>query len=478
MSKNVIWKPTPKQMRMFARGENEGFYGGAAGGGKSDYLIVEAARELKVPNYKGLILRKTFPQLQELEERCQWMYPRLYPGAKYNASKHIWHFPSGARIILGSLHHPAQKYKYQGQQYDFIGFDELTHFTFEEYSYLQSRNRPSGPGTRVRMRSTGNPGGVGHGWVKQYFVQAAPPETTKWTSHKIVMPDGHLQKFWLSSVFVSSSVFDNPHLLKNDPLYMAKLANRGEAEMNALLYGNWDSYEGQVFTEWKNDPEHYLDGKFSHVIEPFGIPPHWPVIRSFDWGYAKPFSVGWFAVDPDGRYYHIYELYGCTGKPNVGVKWEVSQIARKIREIEKYEPNLKGREIRGVADPSIFAEQNGNSYARMMSDQGVYWNPGDNTRIAGKQQFHRRLKFDENGRAMLYVFKNCTEFIRTIPNLVYSEKKVEDIDTETEDHIYDMARYALQENVIGERESVLNNPTAVYDPLDITPSRKEEFIFW
>lgn len=478
MAKKVIWTPTPKQTKMFMRGENEAFYGGAAGGGKSDYLVVDALRDVKVPTYKGLILRKTYPQMLEIEEKCHWLFKKLYTGAKYNASKHIWYFPSGAKIVLGSMQHTKDKHKYQGHEYDFIGFDELTHFTYEEYSYMQSRNRPSGPGTRVRMRGTGNPGGIGHGWVKQYFVQAAPPETTNWRYHKINMPDGSVKKYWLSSAFVPSSVFDNPHILERDPLYMAKLANRGEAEMNALLYGNWDSYEGQVFTEWKNDPEHYLDKRWTHVIEPFNIPPHWPIIRSFDWGYAKPFSVGWFAVDEDGRYYHIYELYGCTGKPNVGVKWEVRQIAQKIREIEMHVPNIKGRTVYGVADPSIFSEQNGNSYARMMEDYYVFWNPGDNTRIAGKQQFHRRLAFDDRGIPMFYCFKNCTEFIRTIPNLVYSEKKVEDIDTEAEDHIYDMARYALQENVIGETESVLSNPSAVYNPLDIgNISTREPMIY-
>lgn len=475
--KNVIWTPTEKQAKMFRRGELEGLYGGAAGGGKSDFLVIAAARDINVPWYKGLIIRKTYPQLMEIEEKCFRLYPKLYPGAKYNASKHTWVFPNGAKIMLGSMQHANDKYKYQGHEYDFIGFDELTMFTYEEYSYLQSRNRPSGPGTHVCMRATANPGGIGHGWVKQYFVTAGKPEETVWRKQEIILPNGEKKAFWLSSVFVPSSVFDNPHLLKNDPLYLAKLANRSEAERDALLYGLWDSYEGQVFVEWRNDREHYLDQKWTHVIEPFRIPPTWRIIRSFDYGYNKPYSVGWFAIDGDGRYYRIQEDYGCTNRPNTGVRRTVEEIAQRIREFEHCDLNLKGRHIYGVADPAIFAETNGSSIADGFAKCGVYWNPGDNTRLAGKMQYHNRLAFDERGVPMLYIFSNCKDFIRTIPNLVYSEKHIEDVDTEAEDHIYDEARYALMENLVGERVSALPAPVN-WDPLDIGHRSKPEFLYY
>ncbi len=475
-SSNHIWVPTEKQSRMFVRGENEGFYGGAAGGGKSDYLVIDAAREAYVPTYKGLIVRKTFPQLMEIEEKCFRFYPKIDSGAKYNASKHTWTFSSGGKVILGSMQHSKDKYKYQGHEYDYIGIDELGMFTWEEYSYLQSRNRPSGPGTHVRMRATGNPGGIGHGWVKKYFVTAGEPEQTVWRKHDIVMPDGSVKRIWLSSVFVPSKVFDNPHLIENDPLYLAKLSNRGTADRNALLYGSWDSYEGQVFVEWRNDENRYYDRKWTHVIKRFLIPPSWKIIRSFDWGYSKPFSVGWWAVDNDGRYYRIREWYGCDSTPNTGVSMPVHKIAEGIREIESTDENLKDRYIYGVADPAIFSENGGPSQAGDMEKCGVYWNKGDNSRIAGKQQFHRRFCFDQNGVPMIYIFDTCTEFIRTIPNLVYSEKKVEDIDTETEDHIYDESRYALMENIISPRESAIYAPVN-YDPLDIgKPSRLEKYI--
>lgn len=158
MSSNVIWKPQAKQILMMSRAEDEGLYGGAAGGGKSDYMVAEALRQVEIPNYRGLILRKTFPELTDLIDRSTEIYSKAFPKAKYNDSKHVWKFPSGAKIYFGSLQHTKDKYKYQGKRYDFIGFDELTQFTWEEYSYLMSRNRAGGPGTRVYMRATANPG--------------------------------------------------------------------------------------------------------------------------------------------------------------------------------------------------------------------------------------------------------------------------------------------------------------------------------
>lgn len=169
---NIVWQPQPRQAAFMARSEYEALYGGAAGGGKSDALVMEALRQVHIPHYKALILRKTFPQLQELIDKTLHYYPRAFPKARYNATAHTWRFPGGARIIFGAMQYAKDRTKYQGQAYDFIAFDELTHFTFEEYSYLFSRNRPNGPGTRVYLRSTANPGGIGHGWVKERFITA------------------------------------------------------------------------------------------------------------------------------------------------------------------------------------------------------------------------------------------------------------------------------------------------------------------
>ncbi len=263
--------------------------------------------------------------------------------AQYNATAHVWDFPSGAKIYFGSMQYTKDRTNYQGKAYDFIGFDELTHFEWEEYSYMMSRNRPTGPGTRVYMRATTNPGGIGHGWVKARFITPAPPGTPIVETVTVRLPDGTDQQMERARVFIPSSVFDNPALLANDPGYLASLASLPEAEKQALLYGSWDSFSGQVFTEWRNDPAHYQDQRWTHVIAPFAIPRHWKIYRGYDFGFSKPFSVGWYAADEEGRLYRIKELYGCTGSPNEGLRIDPVEQAQRIREAEQNDPMLKGR---------------------------------------------------------------------------------------------------------------------------------------
>lgn len=436
-----IWTPQPKQIEFMSRGEDEALYGGAAGGGKSDSLIIEATRQIEIPHYKGLILRKTYPQLSELIEKSLNYYPKAFPHAKYNDSKHTWTFPSGAKIVFGSMQYSKDKLNYQGKAYDFIGFDELTHFTYDEYIYLKSRNRPNGAGTRCYMRATANPGSIGHAWVKERFITAAHPKETIWVKVKIVYPDGHIEQKWMSRVFIPSTVFDNQKLLDNDPLYLARLASLPEQERNALLYGDWNSYSGQFFSEFRDNVDHYEDRVATHVIKPFEIPNHWKIYRSFDWGYARPFSCGWYAMSEDGVAYRILELYGCTETPNEGVRWTPDKVFSEIHKAECEHRWLKGKKIIGVADPAIWDAQTGKSIAEVASEHGVYFTKGDHERHAGWMQCHYRMQFDDNGFPMFYVFNNCKHFIRTIPALVYDEHKVEDLNTDGEDHIADEWRY-------------------------------------
>lgn len=472
----IVWTPQPKQSEFMSRTEFEVLFGGAAGGGKSESLVIEALRQVRIPHYKGVIIRKTFPQTRELIDKTRNYYKRAYPKARWNGTEHTWRFPSGAQVLFATMQHPQDRFNFQGQSYDFVGFDELTHFTKEEYEYLFSRCRPTGPGTICYIRSTANPGGVGHAWVKDRFITAAPPLTTIWSEQTYVDLDGKKHTGKRSRVFVPSSVFDNKILLENDPDYVLNLAALPTAERNALLYGDWDTFSGQVFSEWRNDPAHYDDRVNTHVINPFLIEPHWNIWCSMDWGYARPYSVHWYAVDEERRLYCIRELYGCTGEPNVGVKQEPSEVARMIKEIEAEDRNLKGKKIQRVGDPAIWGSQTGESIGTLMERERVYFEKGDHARIDGKMQVHHRLSFDEDERPMLYVFNTCRHMIRTLPSLIYSETNVEDVDTTGEDHAYDDLRYVCMKNPIAARIPK-EKKIPEYDPLstDDLADRRYDF---
>lgn len=463
MAKNIIWQPQPKQAAFMRRPEYEALYGGAAGGGKSDTLLAEALRQVHIPHYKGLLLRKTYPQLSELVDRSRHIYQKAFPGARYNQTSHVWTFPSGATITFGSMQHTKDRINYQGKRFDYIAFDELTHFTWDEYSYLFSRNRPGGPGTRVYMRAATNPGGIGHGWVKQRFITPSPPEVPITENIQFLDPKGNVQNKTRSRIFIPAKVQDNQILMSHDDNYITSLAMLPEQERQALMDGSWDSFSGQAFTEWRNNPDGYANRRLTHVINPFEVPGHWKIFRGFDWGYAKPFAVGWFAVDEIGRIYHIREYYGWTGTPNTGSKMNVQEVAENIRMIEVTDPLLKGRSVIGIADPAIFQNNGGQSIADIMAISQVYFDKGDNSRIPGKNQFHYRLRFDAMGLPKFYVFNTCLNFIRTFPELIYDDKQVEDINSDGEDHAYDMARYVLMENPISaplpeEKHIDYNNP--------------------
>lgn len=448
MMSRILWKPQPKQAHFMACDAYEVLYGGAAGGGKSDALVAEALRQVHIPHYKAIIFRKTYPQLRELIYKSKRLYPSAFPEAVFNSTEHVWTFPSGAKIYFGNMPNRDSFLNYQGLSFAFIGFDELTHFSQEEYEYLFSRNRADGPGVRVYIRATANPGGIGHGWVKERFITPAPPNTPIIFKSVVTSPKGEKQEIERTRMFIPSSVWDNKELLANDPNYLANLAMLPDAAKNALLYGDWNSFSGQVFSEWRNNPVGYKSRKWTHVIEPFTIPRHWRRYRSFDFGYAKPFAVQWWAIDEDGIAYLYRQLYGCTDTPNTGVKWEPAEIAAEIKRIE--EENEHGNKIIGVADPSIWDESRGinGTVINMMERHGIYFEKGDNKRIPGKMQLHHRLAFDEKGIPGMYVFKTCTQFIRTIPSLVYSTVNPEDIDTAMEDHDYDACRYFLMTNPV------------------------------
>ena len=233
------------------------------------------------------------------------------------------------------------------------------------------------------------------------------------------------------------------------------------------------------FEDFRNDPEHYQDHRWTHVIEPFKPKAHWPIYRSFDWGYNKPFSCGWWTVDEDGVIYRIDEFYGVQysgGEPiqDTGLKWPPMKVFREIKKHEEEHPWLKGKTIQGVADSAMWDSEYGESIADTAAKCGVYFQQSDKARIPGWMQMHYRMMFDENGYARMYIFKTCRNFIRTIVTLEYDEHKAEDINTKGEDHAADEARYFCMLPKIKVKEELAEDlPAWGADPLDIFVRRNE-----
>lgn len=403
----------------------------------SDALIVEALRDVAHPSYHGLLLRRTFPRLQEIIDRCYRMYPDL--GGIYRSTEHRWYFPSGAKITLGHMQHENDKYDYQGKEYQLVGFDELTQFTESQYIYLHSRSRSAVDGLRPRVRATTNPGGIGHMWVKQRFIDIAKAGET------------HIDpNTGLSRCFIPASVYDNPILMAADPAYIARLESLPKTERRRLLDGDWSIFDGQAFAELS---------QAVHGCEPFDIPDDWERFCVLDWGYSKPFSVGWYAVDYDGVLYRYREWYGCKpGEVDMGLRLTAQEVAQGILDMERMDRTKT--KVR-IADPSIYnrtagmgnrrRETVGGSVAEDMQALGLHWLRADNDRIQGIQQVHKRFSCDEHvstdtgevtRSARFFVFNNCNGFWRTVPMLISDESNPEDVDTSMEDHCYDEVRYA------------------------------------
>ena len=445
---------TKTQLKFIESKADEVLFGGAAGGGKSYGQLVDALLfALKYPRSIQLVLRRTFPELEHsLIMNSLLIYPASV--ASYKVSSRKWIFKNGSVIEFGFCQSETDVLRYQGAEYDIVRFDELTHFTENQYTYLLSRVRGTN-GYPKQIKSSTNPGGIGHNWVKRRFIDGYEPGVE------------HKTEFDTKRLFIPSFVQDNKFLMNLDKDYIKRLEQLPENERRALLFGEWDIFDGQVFTEWKNDIRGYKSRKFSHVIKPFEIPKEWRRFRAFDFGYSKPFAVSRYAVDYDGRAYNYRELYGCAGKPDVGIRWTAQKIADKILELEEDETKA-GCKITGIADPAIWNATGSaeGSIAEMMEKRGVYFEKGKNDRLAGKMQVHYRLAFDAEGFPMLYFFEGkCSNMIRTLPELKYDSINPEDVDTKQEDHLYDALKYFLMSNPITPNNFYTSDNIEEYSPI-------------
>ena len=451
MEQITISAPNEKQEQFFLCDKKYVAFGGARGGGKSWAVRTKAKLlALQYPGIRILLLRRTYQELES--NHIRFLRAELHGLALYKATARRFEFHNGSILDFGYCACDGDMDRYQGTEFDVIFIDEATQFTEQWLRQFSACLRGVNDFPK-RIYYTCNPGGPGHAYIKRLFID------------RNYEPGENAEEYQ----FIAAKVEDNKALLKAQPEYVAQLKALPPQLRKAWLEGSWDTFSGQVFSELRNDPDHYADRRYTHVIEPFDVPREWRVYRSYDFGYAKPFSVGWWAVDFDGVVYRILELYGCNGTPNEGVLWTPERQFSEIHRVEKEHPLLQGREIFGVADPAIWDSSRGESIYETALQHGVYFTPGDNRRIAGWMQVHYRLAFDERGYPQLYVFNTCKAFLRTIPTLLYSRTSPEDLDTAQEDHVADEVRYFCMSRPIAPRRGESGTP--LNDPLDLQGGR-------
>jgi hypothetical protein len=421
----ILWRPQPKQAKALACPAFELLYGGAAGGGKSDFLLADfmggANRWGK--NWRGILFRRTYPELEELVQRARELYLPL--GAGYHEQKKTFTFPNGSYIRFRSLERESDVTSYQGHQYTWIGFDELGNYPTDfAWRYMISRAR-SAAGAPCYMRGTANPGGSGHAWIKNRFIDGFEPGKIR----RVALESGET----VTRCFIPSTIEDNRILMQHDPNYITRMKLLPARLYRALRHGDWDVFAGQVFDEFRRE---------RHVVKPFALEPGaWKKFYSLDWGFTKPFSLGKWAVDLDGRMIRYGEWYGCSdAEMNTGIKTGSGDVAAKAWAMAVQEGVTEC-----VADPACWNKVDRDpSVAERFEEAGFRMIRGNHDRINGLAMFHQRLMTDGvDGRPMMMVFDHCVHFIRTIPSLVPDPSKPEDVDTSLEDHVYDESRYAV-----------------------------------
>lgn len=452
--KLILPEPQEKQKLFMLDRHKYVVFGGSRGGGKS--FAIDEKAILVCEKYAGIvctIIRRTYPELRD--NHVLPMMQMLGCGtkkafAKYNKTEKEMTFPNGSVIRFRFCDNENALQKLQGQQTQILFVDEATNIPEEWLKKLYACVRGANNYPK-RIYLTCNPGGVSHSYIRRIkegrFEEGESPE---------------------DFTFIASSVFDNKALMDTNPDYIKQLEALPPKLRDAWLYGRWDVFEGAYFEEFRESPDiqkchdagistedALADGRWTHVIEPFDIPKDWKIWRSYDWGFGKPFAFTYYAMPPGSNTAYLFlEFYGCTKTPNEGIKWTNRQQFEYIRELEDTHPWLAGRRIRGVADPSIWDGSHdgaGLSAAREAEKYQIWFEPGQNARIQGWLQMRERLKFDKDGLAELYIFNTCKHTIRTIPLMMFDEHKVEDLDTDLEDHICDTIRYFCMSNPISPR---------------------------
>lgn len=446
---HVAWAPLPGSQELFLSCPiREVLYEGTRGPGKTEALLMSFAAFVGLGYgsfWRGIIFRQTYKQLADLVVKSQRLFYPIFPGAKFNKSNYSWTWPTGEVLLLRQIRTVDDYWDYHGHEYPFQGWEELTSWKdMACYEMMKSCLRCSKPGVPKIIRGTTNPFGIGHTAVKDYFINPAPRGT-------VILDD-----FGNERLAIHGSVYENLYLLQNDPQYVQRLeAIKDPNVRKAWLQGSWDINAGGAVDDlWKEDV---------HMIHPFELPVGSKLTRSFDWGSARPFSVGWWWMSegesvrqrdgsnrtfPPGSKVRVGEFYGSNGVPNEGLRWTNARIADTIKEIEvrnnwDVEP--------GAADAAIYDKSNGweQSVAEKMAERGVVFFPapkGPGSRrtrlemLRGGLEAARERPQEDPG---VYAWDTCREYRKQIPALPRDQKDYECVDSGGEDHLYDEVTYEL-----------------------------------
>lgn len=387
---------TRKQKAFIDATASEVLFGGAAGGGKSYGQVVDALLfALRYPGSKQLILRRTFAELDKSLIRSSLsLYPReIY---SFNQSSHTGRFKNGSIIDFGYCAAEFDVYQYQSAEYDVIRFDELTHFTESQYVYLISRVRGANSYPK-QVKSSTNPGGIGHGWVKARFVDPSPAGI------------GFIGEDGMDRIFIPSLLDDNIFLTEGDPRYRERLLALPERERKALLYGDWNIFEGQYFTEF--DPK-------KHIVTPFEIPKSWRKYRTIDYGLDR-LACLWIATSPDGVSY-VYREF-CES--NLTISQAADEILKRTPRDEDIYATL--------APPDLWSrsQETGKSKAAIFSEFGINFTKTSNDRECGWLAV-KELLLGGDGRQSIRFFSVCTEIIKCLPALTVDKLRPTDCSNE------------------------------------------------
>ena len=410
------------------------FFGGARGGGKSIFLLMDFLQDVQRGwgrEWVGTIFRKSYPELKQLIDDSHRIYGKV-PGAVYFKKEREWIFKDGEKLEFRFLDREEDVRNYQGFARQWLGFDELPNWpSLAAYDMMKATLRPTGKCGPLRIRSTGNPGGPGHSFVKQRFIDWEPK------GYKPYDPDGKGER-----MFIPSKVWDNKILLDRDPGYIKRLEQSGpDFLVKAWLDGDWEVVMGSFFDVWSPD---------RHIVATAEVPQHWFRFRSFDWGGHAPFSVGWWAVSdgvcplvsaggeqyflPKGAKVRYREWYGCDERDyKKGIGLDNEEIAKGIL---RRTPSSERMEFT-VTDNLPFQRRGGPTIAEVFDSYGVPLLQGDTDRVSGCAALYHDLKGGTEGVPMMYFMDNCPHAIRQIPIAQIDDKKREQYKQSNDDHALD-----------------------------------------